>query len=235
MSSTKTNTSKTSSCLLIPPGIAFGGTLARRFGTTFGQNLSPMKPPTSMKRTPMMGLITTVIRLNSPDVVANKTLKATSDRTSSTNAAVMTACPKSFCSCLASINNFNATTGLVGVRATPTARPSGKMGSPKNHVMNMPATIGKTVPTTATKHAPSPTLAPFSKSKCMPLSNTIKLTPACPTIVNTLGSSVQAWLISASHSVSAHSTSELKVLHISASLSRTISRRQGSILRPWTL
>jgi len=58
----------------------------------------------------------------------NSTLNKISESTSSTKAAVITACPKNVWSAPASCRSFRAMPTLVGAKDTPTASPSGKIG-----------------------------------------------------------------------------------------------------------
>mmetsp|Transcript_61189 Transcript_61189/g.189552 ORF Transcript_61189/g.189552 Transcript_61189/m.189552 type:complete len:374 (+) Transcript_61189:1217-2338(+) len=171
---------------------------------TLGQNFTAPTMATSMKAMPIIGA-KTVLKMSKSPVKLNRTLNKTSERMSSTKAAVMMACPKSICSTPASPRSRSAMPTLVGARAVPAEMPSGCRGRPKAIISREPTMSGRMVPRTATKQALTPTTRAFSKSKCMPLSKIIKATPAWPMSVNTSGVRPQWWLTSASHRFWRHS------------------------------
>mmetsp|Transcript_78132 Transcript_78132/g.238959 ORF Transcript_78132/g.238959 Transcript_78132/m.238959 type:complete len:248 (-) Transcript_78132:423-1166(-) len=149
--------------------------------------------------------MTVSITLNSP-VKLNNTLNKIKDRMSSTNAAVMIACPKSSCKTLASPKRRRAMPTLVGARAVPTEIASGRKGFPKAMVKRAPVINGKIVPSTATTQAQGPTFPAFSKSKCMPLSKIISATPVCPMRVKKSGDNWQSVEIFDSQLLTRHSS-----------------------------
>mmetsp|Transcript_114412 Transcript_114412/g.369692 ORF Transcript_114412/g.369692 Transcript_114412/m.369692 type:complete len:211 (+) Transcript_114412:1038-1670(+) len=172
-----------------------------------GQNFTAATMARSMNMMPMIGKRIVWTALNSPPRL-NKTLKRTSDRMSSTKAAVMIAWPKFSCNTPASPSNRNEMPTLVGARAVPAEMPWGMPGFPYAMTRRQPVASGMIVPITATTHAQGPTSLAFSKSKCMPLSKIMRATPACPISVKTSGVSEQWCLTSASHVFSRHSPKE---------------------------
>mmetsp|Transcript_29418 Transcript_29418/g.68373 ORF Transcript_29418/g.68373 Transcript_29418/m.68373 type:complete len:235 (-) Transcript_29418:933-1637(-) len=89
---------------------------------TVGQNFTARPMAKSMNAMPMIGARTTLKRSNSPPKLKS-TLNNTRDRMSSTNAAVMMACPNCCWSTPASPSNRSAMPTLVGARAVPAETP----------------------------------------------------------------------------------------------------------------
>mmetsp|Transcript_94858 Transcript_94858/g.263863 ORF Transcript_94858/g.263863 Transcript_94858/m.263863 type:complete len:236 (+) Transcript_94858:1356-2063(+) len=174
---------------------------------TRGQTFTAPTMAMSMKAMPMMGAQTVLKASKSPPRL-KRTLNSTSDRMSSTKAAVMMACPKFSCSTPASPRSRRAIPTLVGAKAVPAEMPWGMKGFPKITIRTEPRIRGKMVPRTATAQAGSPTVLAFSKSKCMPLSKIIRATPAWPISVKTSGVKEQWWLMSASQLFWRHSVKE---------------------------
>mmetsp|Transcript_148896 Transcript_148896/g.361525 ORF Transcript_148896/g.361525 Transcript_148896/m.361525 type:complete len:235 (-) Transcript_148896:127-831(-) len=98
--------------------------------TNFGHTITAMTDASAMKMQPNKAGRRVFTNVNEPPPMLKRMLKSTSDRMSSTKAAVMMVWPKGWSSTRASCSSRRAMPTLVGAKAVPAATPSGKRGKP---------------------------------------------------------------------------------------------------------